>query len=68
MEFDKWKGEFSVDDEGTTENEVQDGTQGLLFDFVEYIKVEVITWSLLYLNYIGYCFSLFHVHKILNVS
>ncbi|KAK9268899.1 hypothetical protein L1049_000664 [Liquidambar formosana] len=27
-----------VDAEGTTENEVQDGSQGLLFDFVEYIK------------------------------
>ncbi|XP_023729576.1 DDRGK domain-containing protein 1 [Lactuca sativa] len=38
LEFEKWKGEFSVDAEGTTENEVQDGTQGLLFDFVEYIK------------------------------
>ena len=39
LEFEKWKGEFSVDGEGTTENEVQDGSQGLLFDFVEYIKV-----------------------------
>ncbi|GFZ12496.1 hypothetical protein Acr_23g0008810 [Actinidia rufa] len=38
LEFEKWKGEFSVDGEGTTENEVQDGSQGLLFDFVEYIK------------------------------
>ncbi|PIN08539.1 hypothetical protein CDL12_18884 [Handroanthus impetiginosus] len=38
LEFEKWKGEFSVDAEGTTENEVQDGSQGLLFDFVEYIK------------------------------
>ncbi|XP_071725820.1 DDRGK domain-containing protein 1-like [Rutidosis leptorrhynchoides] len=38
LEFEKWKGEFSIDAEGTTENEVQDGTQGLLFDFVEYIK------------------------------
>jgi hypothetical protein len=38
LEFDKWKGEFSVDAEGTTENEMQDGSQGLLFDFVEYIK------------------------------
>lgn len=38
LEFEKWKGEFSVDAEGTTENEIQDGTQGLLFDFVEYIK------------------------------
>jgi hypothetical protein len=37
-EFEKWKGDFSVDAEGTTENEVQDGSQGLLFDFVEYIK------------------------------
>lgn len=38
LEFEKWKGAFSVDAEGTTENEVQDGSQGLLFDFVEYIK------------------------------
>ncbi|KAF6162951.1 hypothetical protein GIB67_021100 [Kingdonia uniflora] len=38
LEFDKWKGEFSVDAEGTTESETQDGSQGLLFDFVEYIK------------------------------
>ncbi|XP_068668484.1 DDRGK domain-containing protein 1 [Aristolochia californica] len=38
LEFEKWKGEFSVDAEGTTESEVQDGSQGLLFDFVEYIK------------------------------
>ncbi|KAK9057036.1 hypothetical protein SSX86_024402 [Deinandra increscens subsp. villosa] len=38
LEFEKWKGEFSVDAEGTTANEVEDGTQGLLFDFVEYIK------------------------------
>lgn len=38
LEFEKWKGEFSVDAEGTTENELQDGKQGLLSDFVEYIK------------------------------
>ncbi|KAK3021287.1 hypothetical protein RJ639_047278 [Escallonia herrerae] len=38
LEFEKWKGEFSVDAEGSTENEMQDGSQGLLFDFVEYIK------------------------------
>ncbi|XP_059658268.1 DDRGK domain-containing protein 1 [Cornus florida] len=38
LEFEKWKGAFSVDAEGTTENEVQDGSQGMLFDFVEYIK------------------------------
>ncbi|KAJ7981606.1 DDRGK domain-containing protein 1 [Quillaja saponaria] len=38
QEFEKWKDEFSVDAEGTTENEVQDGSQGLLADFVEYIK------------------------------
>ncbi|XP_062077792.1 DDRGK domain-containing protein 1 [Humulus lupulus] len=38
MEFEKWKGEFSIDAEGTTENEVQDGSQDLLSDFVEYIK------------------------------
>ncbi|KAK1308428.1 DDRGK domain-containing protein 1 [Acorus calamus] len=38
LEFDKWKGEFSVDAEGTTENELQHGSQGLLADFVEYIK------------------------------
>lgn len=41
LEFEKWKGEFSVDAEGTTENDVQDGTQGLLFDFVEFIKVYI---------------------------
>lgn len=44
LEFEKWKGEFSVDAEGTTENEVQDGSKGLLFDFVEYIKV-IITYN-----------------------
>ncbi|XP_044462871.1 DDRGK domain-containing protein 1 isoform X1 [Mangifera indica] len=38
LEFEKWKGEFSVDAEGTTENELQDGKQDLLSDFVEYIK------------------------------
>ncbi|KAK4439835.1 DDRGK domain-containing protein 1 [Sesamum alatum] len=38
LEFEKWKGEFSIDAEGTTENEVQDGSQGLLYEFVEYIK------------------------------
>lgn len=39
LEFEKWKGAFSVDEEGTTENEVQDGNKDLLSDFVEYIKV-----------------------------
>ncbi|KAF9614799.1 hypothetical protein IFM89_020653 [Coptis chinensis] len=38
LEFEKWKGEISIDAQGTTENEVEDETQGLLFDFVEYIK------------------------------
>ncbi|XVF77608.1 hypothetical protein PTKIN_Ptkin14bG0059700 [Pterospermum kingtungense] len=38
LEFEKWKGEFSVDAEGTTENEVQDGSHDLLSNFVEYIK------------------------------
>ncbi|KAF2285822.1 hypothetical protein GH714_008265 [Hevea brasiliensis] len=38
LEFEKWKGEFSVAAEGTTENEVQDGNQDLLSEFVEYIK------------------------------
>ncbi|KAI5642388.1 hypothetical protein M9H77_00306 [Catharanthus roseus] len=38
LEFEKWKGEFSVDAEGTTENEMQDGGQGLLSNFVDYIK------------------------------
>ncbi|AES66902.1 putative DDRGK domain containing protein [Medicago truncatula] len=37
LEFDKWKGEFSVDDEGTLEEE-QDKTEDLLTNFVEYIK------------------------------
>lgn len=39
LEFEKWKGEISVDAEGTNENELHDDGQGLLFDFVEYIKV-----------------------------
>lgn len=39
LEFEKWKGEFSVDAEGTTENEVQDGGQDLLSGFVDYVKV-----------------------------
>lgn len=39
MEFEKWKGAFSVDDEGSTENEVRDGNKDLLSEFVEYIKV-----------------------------
>ncbi|XP_021892983.1 DDRGK domain-containing protein 1 [Carica papaya] len=38
MEFEKWKGEFSVDAEGTTEIEGQDRSQDLLSDFVEFIK------------------------------
>ncbi|KAF0931479.1 hypothetical protein E2562_004601 [Oryza meyeriana var. granulata] len=38
MEFEKWKGAFSVDAEGTTESEAQDDGQGLLYNFVEYIK------------------------------
>ncbi|KAH9651438.1 DDRGK domain-containing protein 1 [Citrus sinensis] len=42
FEFEKWKGEFSIDAEGTTENEVQDGDRDLLADFVEYIKVLVL--------------------------
>lgn len=37
-EFEKWKDAFSVKEEGTAEEEMQDGSQGLLFDFVEYIK------------------------------
>ena len=39
LEFEKWNGEFSVDAERTTENEVQDRSQDLLSNFVEYIKV-----------------------------
>lgn len=39
LEFEKWKGEFSVDAEGTTENDIQDGSHDLLSDFVEYVKV-----------------------------
>uniref|UniRef100_A0A7N2M9L1 DDRGK domain-containing protein 1 n=1 Tax=Quercus lobata TaxID=97700 RepID=A0A7N2M9L1_QUELO len=38
LEFEKWKGEISIDAEGTTENEVQDGNQDMLSHFVEYIK------------------------------
>jgi len=38
MEFEKWKGDFSVDAEGTTESDMHDEGQGLLSSFVEYIK------------------------------
>ncbi|XP_019183043.1 PREDICTED: DDRGK domain-containing protein 1 [Ipomoea nil] len=38
LEFEKWKDAFSVDAEGTTESDVQEEGQGLLYDFVEYIK------------------------------
>lgn len=37
LDFEKWKGEFSIDAEGTTENDAQEN-QDLLYDFVEYIK------------------------------
>ncbi|XP_061358236.1 DDRGK domain-containing protein 1 [Gastrolobium bilobum] len=37
LDFEKWKGEFSVDDEGTLE-EVEDNTEDLVSNFVEYIK------------------------------
>ncbi|XP_014522071.1 DDRGK domain-containing protein 1 [Vigna radiata var. radiata] len=37
LEFEKWKGEFSVDEEGTLE-EAQDSAEDLLTNFVEYIK------------------------------
>lgn len=42
MDFEKWKGEFSVDAEGTTE-EAEEGKQGLLSDFVDYVKVFLIS-------------------------
>ncbi|PKA48687.1 DDRGK domain-containing protein 1 [Apostasia shenzhenica] len=38
LEFEKWKGEFSVDAEGTTGSETQEESQNLLDNFVEYIK------------------------------
>lgn len=38
LEFEKWKGEFSVDDEGTLGVD-GDGDQDLLTNFVEYIKM-----------------------------
>ncbi|MED6191623.1 hypothetical protein PIB30_001901 [Stylosanthes scabra] len=48
IEFEKWKGEFSVDDEGTLEEE-QDGTEDLLSNFVEYIQVILSCVFYLYL-------------------
>ncbi|CAA7405618.1 unnamed protein product [Spirodela intermedia] len=38
LDFEKWKGEFSVDAEGTTGDDIQNGGLDLLSDFVEYIK------------------------------
>lgn len=52
-----WKGEFSVDAEGTTE-EVEEGNQGLLSDFVDYIKVFLICWISLHLSLQFSAFSL----------
>ena len=51
-EFDKWKSAFVVDTEGTLENDVQEESQGLLLNFVEYIKVRssgaaVFSWGCL---------------------
>ena len=46
LEFEKWKGAFSVDAEGTTESETQDDGQGLLHNFVEYIKVRCFLFFL----------------------
>lgn len=37
-ELDKWQGMFSVEAEGTVEADAQEGSQGLLQDFVDYIK------------------------------
>lgn len=48
LEFEKWKDAFSVDAEGTTENEIQDGGEGLLSNFVEYIKVVAVPFYLKY--------------------
>eukprot|EP00250_Pteridium_aquilinum_P011161 c19875_g1_i1 orf=397-1263(-) len=37
-EFEKWKDDFTVDNEGTMEEEMKEESGGLLYDFVEYIK------------------------------
>ena len=41
-ELDKWKDMFQVETEGTVEEDVQEQSQGLLHEFVEYIKVRLI--------------------------
>lgn len=38
-ELEKWKDLFSVETEGTVEEDVKEESQGLLNQFVEYIKV-----------------------------
>lgn len=43
-EFEKWKDAFTVDNEGTMEDETKE-SGGLLHDFVEYIKVVLWLWS-----------------------
>lgn len=55
-EFERWKSAFVVDTEGTVENDAQEESQGLLSDFVEYIKVViqaniglVACWSVVWL-------------------
>lgn len=70
LEFEKWKGEFSIDAEGTTENEVQDASQGLLFDFVEYIKVDLTSrWLWFTLTFVTTTYMLvtrYNIYSIIN--
>lgn len=60
LEFEKWKDEFSVDAEGTTESDMHDDGQGLLSSFVEYIKVYffIFPFRISFYSPVGSCFIL----------
>jgi hypothetical protein len=38
-EYEKWRGAISTEAEGTVEQDAQEESQGMLGEFVEYIKV-----------------------------
>lgn len=48
--FEKCQGEFSIDARGTTANDIQDGLQVLLSNFVKVVKVVVYFYVALSYN------------------
>lgn len=52
-EYDKWRGAISMEAEGTVEQDAQEESQGLLGEFVEYIKVRGKRCPLSFPGYLG---------------